>query len=146
MRRGEAFRAGAVLWMTLSLACKPSPPSHSPNNPSGSGTPAGKGRAGGGQNPPSECACVEYPFPPQCDKQCGMTEYIVKNVNAANHTVEVAPRDRPAEVRTIPLDSLQPGQVPNLEAGSQIQVLFKKTNSAQLAMKPLRIMKVQPSK
>lgn len=142
MSTRKAFCGGVVICTMLSLACTPSPP----KTPSGPGSTAGSQATHGGQNPPSECTCVEYPFPPQCDTQCGMAEYIVKNVNPANNTVDVAPPDRPAEVRTIALSSLQPAQASSLEAGSQIRVLFKKANNAQLKMTPLRIMKVQPAK
>jgi hypothetical protein len=123
MRKRAAVRLALVIFMLLFGACKSSPP----NSPASS------------TKPPTECECVEYPFPQDCDAKCGMMEFIVKGVDQNNKTVEVASANQPSEERTIPLSGLQASQIPVLQPGAHIQVLFKKTEGTQSVIKPLRL-------
>jgi len=134
MRRISIPRLAVAMCALGLVACKsPSGPKPGPNpsNPPG------------GTNTQAECACVEYPFPKGCETQCGMTEFIVKQINPQNNTVEVTTPQQPSQTRTIPLSSLDAHQI---QAGSHIQVLFKKAQSSESQIKPLRVIRQPPPK
>jgi hypothetical protein len=132
MKGISIFRLGLIACTVWLVACKspsgPKPSPHSSNPPAGTNTQA-------------ECACVEYPFPKECETQCGMTEFIVKQINPQNNTVEVTTPQQPSESRTIPLSSLDARQMQELQAGSHIQVLFKRSQSSGSQIKPLRVIR-----
>jgi len=135
MRRISIPRLALAMGTLGLVACK-SPTGPQPN-PNSSNPPAGT-------NTQAECACVEYPFPKKCETQCGMTEFIVKQINPQNNTVEVTTPQQPSQTRTIPLSSLDAHQIQEVQAGSHIQVLFKKSQSSESQIKPLRVIR-QPS-
>lgn len=126
------FRLGLAACTLSLVACSspsgPTPGPHSSNPP-------------GGTTGQAECACVEYPFPKECETKCGMTEFIVKQINSHNNTVEVTTVQQPSESRTIPLSSLNASQVQELKAGSRIQVLFKRSQTSGSQIKPLRVIR-----
>lgn len=132
MRQIDALRLGLAALLLLFEACS----SCNSNHPAGPG------------NPSAECECLEYPFPKACESKCGMKEFIVKGVDEQSNTAKVAPLNQPSQEQTIPLSALQTGQIRALQAGSHIQVLYKKTGGSQPVIKPLRLnlMKDVPSK
>jgi hypothetical protein len=130
MRRLPAIRLAMLVSVLFFAAC----------------SSTGPGSTTGTSNQTTACSCVEYPFPKQCDSQCGMKEFVVIGVDQKSKTLEVSPPNQPLERQTISLAKLPAAQITTLQAGSHIQILYKKAGQAQSAIKPLRLMRGTESK